>query len=91
MHSTVGRFVEGIKSFVSGKSANGVLPTPYTGNGYVATVYNPNDATATGVALAQAVTSTGAPPNKINDDGAQQPTFASIRCCRGFPTPRRWK
>lgn len=57
-------------------SAVGALPTPYTGASYTKTVYNDADVTTAGIALSQALTQGGVPPNEINDDGT---TGANVR------------
>jgi len=54
----------------------GVLPSPYTGSGYVSTVYNPIDATPNGISLSQSLGKTGIPVTNINDDGT---AGASVR------------
>jgi type II secretory pathway pseudopilin PulG len=46
----------------------GTLPLPYSGGGYVSTVYNPADTTLTGQALKAALTQSGINPAEINDD-----------------------
>lgn len=51
----------------------GVVPPPYTGDGYASTIYDPADATATGLALASALAQAGVPQKEINDDGVTTP------------------
>lgn len=63
-------------SFARNTSTTGSLPAPYTGGGYTGTVYNSGDVTAAGIALTQALSQQGLPPNEINDDGT---AGASVR------------
>ena len=56
-------------SYAANSTRHGRLPAPYTGNGYTKTIYNPNDGSAAGVALTQALTQSGINPIEINDDG----------------------
>lgn len=49
---------------------NGRLPLPYSGNGLNSAVFNPNDATPAGQALALEMRNTGIEVSSINDDGS---------------------
>lgn len=56
-------------NFATTSTQYGRLPKPFTGGGYVSTIYNPADATVSGTELAQSLTMSGVNPNEINDDG----------------------
>lgn len=58
----------GLLNYAATVSALGNLPAPYTGSGYVSTVYNPA-APASGLLLKQSLAQTGINPAEINDDG----------------------
>lgn len=58
-----------LMSYAANSTQTGRLPAAYTGGGYTATVYDPADATASGIALTQALTQSGINPAEINDDG----------------------
>jgi len=79
------QIVEGLKVYAAGKYARGVLPNPYSGNGYVATIYNSGDTSASGVALAQSLTSAGVPPTQINDDGSAGANVRVYQLITGLP------
>lgn len=48
---------------------NGVVPAPYTGSGYVSTIYNPADTSQSGINLTQTLQQQNIPQTEINDDG----------------------
>lgn len=76
-HKLYNRYIgDALLSYARNTSALGTLPSPYTGSGHTKTVYNPADASAGGIALSQALTQQGIPPNEINDDGT---TGAAVR------------
>ena len=49
---------------------NGRLPTPYSGNGMNSTIFDPNDTSASGLALSLEMRNSGVVVNSINDDGS---------------------
>jgi len=55
-------------NFAADSTRLGELPPPFTGAGYVSTVFNPADASASGLALTGALTQSGINPSEINDD-----------------------
>lgn len=61
--------VAAMDNYTLKSTSDGRLPAPYTGTGYTKTIYNPADATAAGLALAQALRKTQISPSEINDDG----------------------
>lgn len=61
--------VSAILSYAANSTTLGTLPAPYTGSGYVSTVYNSGDTSPAGVALAQELSKAGLTPGSINDDG----------------------
>lgn len=70
------RIAGALVNYAANASQFGKLPAPYTGGGYVSTIYNPADTSAAGAALTQALTQTGINPSEINDDGT---TGARVR------------
>jgi len=58
-----------LQNWAANTSAYGRLPSAYTGAGYTATIYNPADASANGIALSQALAQTGINISEINNDG----------------------
>jgi prepilin-type N-terminal cleavage/methylation domain-containing protein len=75
------RAVAALKSYASDQNfANkGVVPSPYTGGGYGATLYNPADVSEAGVALANALSDTGIAQREINDDGLTVPRIRAYQ------------
>ncbi len=82
-HKLYNRYIaDALLSYARNTSPLGMLPSPYSGNGYQQTVYNPFDTSATGIALAQALSEQGLPPAEINDDGT---TGANVRVYQLVP------
>lgn len=61
---------EGLEAYATSQPSKGMLPSPYTGAGFVSTVFNSADASASGVQLTQALTNTRITPMEINTDGS---------------------
>ena len=60
---------ESLEAYITTQPSKGVLPAPYTGSGFVATIFNASDTSAAGVQLTQALTNTRVTPLEINTDG----------------------
>lgn len=61
---------DALEAYGTSQPSKGMLPTPYTGAGFVATVFNSGDTSAAGVQLTQALTNTHIAPMEINTDGS---------------------
>lgn len=72
---------DGIYAYLENQYTKGQLPTPYTGNGYTSTIYNPSDVSQAGAQLTQTLISL-VPANEINDDGS---AAANVRVYQMVP------
>ena len=63
------RIAQAIRDFAREDTALGQLPPPFTGSGYVSTVYDPTGTAAWQLAFSDQVSSSGVALNQVNDDG----------------------
>ena len=81
------RLAAALQSYSGANTPLGTLPTPYSGGGYVHTVYNPSDTTAPGLALAQQILQSGVSPTAVNDDGTAAHNVRVYQLISGLSQP----
>lgn len=77
---------EGLEAYATTQPSKGMLPAPYTGGGFVATVFNAGDTSAAGVQLTQALTNTRVTPMEINSDGTAGSNVRVYQLLSGLTT-----
>ncbi len=77
------RLASALKAFAR-NSNGGRLPTPYTGNGLFSAVYNPEDTSTTGQALAFELRNTSVPLSQINSDSSLLKNVKAYRVVQGL-------
>lgn len=77
---------ESLEAYITTQPSKGILPIPYTGSGFVATIFNSSDTTAAGVQLTQALTNTRVTPLEINTDGTAGANVRVYQLLSGLTT-----
>ena len=80
------RIAAAMRDFARQDTALGQLPTPFTGSGYVSTVYDPSGTAPWQLAFADQLSSSGVDLSRVNDDGRAARNVRVYQAVSGLTT-----